>query len=535
MGGSTFRRARLPSLPADSLATPGDREDRRGDRLDRRSEHTPDAGADRRSPSPDGGGRARDRGGSLSVLQDAALDGVLDDDDFLGRHEDEDRQRREDDDDDELLRRQDEERRSLESWSSWTTSSSSRSSTSSGAMSRELLSARQRFGSRWTSSGSSSWCSGLSSARSSLGAMAPGTSSMMRARRRDVSVKPNRRLDRSSTRGMIYENEELRLRTINISAEVERSQDDVKKLRRENDQLRRELWGLRDEYDKLEALLKEKEQGGESEEYSDEEDAEDVEGEEEEAEEEGDEDQDGDGDDGDQGAEEGKPSPQDGSAAAAPAAQGAAAYRERQVDFDMLSVVQEETENDQTDSLTGGEDQSVSPVIPRKKGVCFLLEPLPENQAPEQAAQAAQAAPEQPMHLVCDQYLLGADGKPLRGPAGKFATTADLAQDPFQYPDAYGYATGTVVGGVLIPAVDPATGMPFTGLFQPPADVYLDASGDAARVNGEAALGFDGLLLAGDAAAMGPADRASSASPLWTQQDGGDSSKPARKICEKSP
>lgn len=30
------------------------------------------------------------------------------------------------------------------------------------------------------------------------------------------------RLDRKSSRGMLYENEELRLRTININAEVER-------------------------------------------------------------------------------------------------------------------------------------------------------------------------------------------------------------------------------------------------------------------------------------------------------------------------
>jgi hypothetical protein len=45
---------------------------------------------------------------------------------------------------------------------------------------------------------------------------------MLRARRRDVNVKPNRRLDRKSSRGMLYENEELRLRTININAEVER-------------------------------------------------------------------------------------------------------------------------------------------------------------------------------------------------------------------------------------------------------------------------------------------------------------------------
>lgn len=86
------------------------------------------------------------------------------------------------------------------------------------------LSSRQRFGSRWSSGGGSSWCSSLSSARSSIVAMAPGTSAMLRARRRDVNVKPNRRLDRSSTRGMIYENEELRLRTININAEVERSE-----------------------------------------------------------------------------------------------------------------------------------------------------------------------------------------------------------------------------------------------------------------------------------------------------------------------
>lgn len=32
------------------------------------------------------------------------------------------------------------------------------------------------------------------------------------------------RLDRKSSRGMIYENEELRLRTININAEVERGE-----------------------------------------------------------------------------------------------------------------------------------------------------------------------------------------------------------------------------------------------------------------------------------------------------------------------
>lgn len=83
---------------------------------------------------------------------------------------------------------------------------------------------------------------------------------------------------------MIYENEELRLRTININAEVERGkfvllcsvarvclfvsinshriksmfpgQSDIKKLRRENDQLRKEIWSLRDEYDRLDKLLR---------------------------------------------------------------------------------------------------------------------------------------------------------------------------------------------------------------------------------------------------------------------------------------
>ena len=33
-------------------------------------------------------------------------------------------------------------------------------------------------------------------------------------------------------------------------------QNDIKKLRRENEQLRREIWSLRDEYDKLEEILK---------------------------------------------------------------------------------------------------------------------------------------------------------------------------------------------------------------------------------------------------------------------------------------
>ncbi|XP_011144939.1 uncharacterized protein LOC105186433 isoform X2 [Harpegnathos saltator] len=96
-----------------------------------------------------------------------------------------------------------------------------------------------------------------------------GGGGMLRTRRRDVSVKPNRKLDRKSSRGMIYENEELRLRTIHINAEVEQGQNDIKKLRRENEQLRREIWSLRDEYDKLEEILKRQKIRGESEEYED--------------------------------------------------------------------------------------------------------------------------------------------------------------------------------------------------------------------------------------------------------------------------
>ncbi|XP_073974056.1 uncharacterized protein isoform X2 [Rhodnius prolixus] len=94
---------------------------------------------------------------------------------------------------------------------------------------------------------------------------------MLRSRRRDANVKPNRVLDRNSSRGMIYENEELRLRTININAEIERGQSDIKKLRRENDHLRRELWALREECDRLQELLKHREEEDEEEDDEDEE------------------------------------------------------------------------------------------------------------------------------------------------------------------------------------------------------------------------------------------------------------------------
>ncbi|XP_065206753.1 uncharacterized protein LOC135836085 isoform X2 [Planococcus citri] len=90
--------------------------------------------------------------------------------------------------------------------------------------------------------------------------MTPGSNSMLRARRKDKDVKPNRHLDRTASRGMLYENEDLRLRTININADLEKGQQYIKKLRRENNQLRREIWSLRDQYDKLENVLKAHEQ-----------------------------------------------------------------------------------------------------------------------------------------------------------------------------------------------------------------------------------------------------------------------------------
>ncbi|KRF79072.1 uncharacterized protein Dvir_GJ10083, isoform B [Drosophila virilis] len=89
---------------------------------------------------------------------------------------------------------------------------------------------------------------------------------MLIGRRSQWQPLTEERLDRKSSRGMIYENEELRLRTININAEVERGQSDIKRLRRENEQLRREIWTLRDECDRLnkrfKAKLSEHEYGG---------------------------------------------------------------------------------------------------------------------------------------------------------------------------------------------------------------------------------------------------------------------------------
>lgn len=58
---------------------------------------------------------------------------------------------------------------------------------------------------------------------------------------------------------MIFENEELRLRTININAEVAEGQSNIRKLRSENDRLRREIWSLKDNYDRLEKKYRRRE------------------------------------------------------------------------------------------------------------------------------------------------------------------------------------------------------------------------------------------------------------------------------------
>ena len=53
-------------------------------------------------------------------------------------------------------------------------------------------------------------------------------------------------------------------------------QNDIKKLRRENEQLRREIWGLREEYDRLEGLLGKEKRHGQLEGNSQDEDSDEV-------------------------------------------------------------------------------------------------------------------------------------------------------------------------------------------------------------------------------------------------------------------
>ncbi|XP_069694423.1 mucin-4-like isoform X2 [Periplaneta americana] len=217
--------------------------------------------------------------------------------------------------------------------------------------------------------------------------MAPGTSSMLRARRRDVNVKPNRRLDRKSSRGMLYENEELRLRTININAEVERGQNDIKKLRRENEQLRREIWGLREEYDRLEGLLgKARRRGAHQGDESD--NGEKCEDEDEEYDEEEDEDDDDEnGNAGEHSADiDNAENQQKASSSSRPPG---TALR---VEFDGLSIVDEETD-EEGDNGGRGEQQFLGKIkLPSGKEGVFLSDAALPNGLPLYNAAAAATA-----------------------------------------------------------------------------------------------------------------------------------------------
>ncbi|KAK4305434.1 hypothetical protein Pmani_019718 [Petrolisthes manimaculis] len=92
----------------------------------------------------------------------------------------------------------------------------------------------------------------------------------MRSKKKEGALKPSRKLDKKSSRGVMFENEGLRMRTIEINAEVDRGQSDLRKLKRENETLKQQVWTLRDEYDKLESFVKKMDE--ESDEDSDDDD-----------------------------------------------------------------------------------------------------------------------------------------------------------------------------------------------------------------------------------------------------------------------
>ncbi|XP_063603467.1 uncharacterized protein LOC134779315 [Penaeus indicus] len=98
---------------------------------------------------------------------------------------------------------------------------------------------------------------------------------MMRSKKKEGNLKPSRKLDKRSSRGVMFENEELRLRTIEINAEVDRGQSDLRKLKKENETLKQQVWTLRDEYDKLENFVKNMDGGSDDDGEDDEEDEED--------------------------------------------------------------------------------------------------------------------------------------------------------------------------------------------------------------------------------------------------------------------
>ena len=77
-------------------------------------------------------------------------------------------------------------------------------------------------------------------------------------------AKGGRKIDRRSSRGVMFENEGLRMRSIDINAEVEKGHSDLRKLKKENETLKQQVWTLRDEYDKLETMMKAADESSES-------------------------------------------------------------------------------------------------------------------------------------------------------------------------------------------------------------------------------------------------------------------------------
>ncbi|KAG7166469.1 uncharacterized protein LOC121869313 [Homarus americanus] len=98
---------------------------------------------------------------------------------------------------------------------------------------------------------------------------------MMRSKKKEGNLKPSRKLDKRSSRGVMFENEELRMRTIEINAEVDRGQSDLRKLKKENETLKQQVWTLRDEYDKLENFVKTMDEDSDDDDDEDDEDEED--------------------------------------------------------------------------------------------------------------------------------------------------------------------------------------------------------------------------------------------------------------------
>nr|CAD7429378.1 unnamed protein product [Timema monikensis] len=124
-------------------------------------------------------------------------------------------------------------------------------------------------------------------------------------------------------------------------------QSDIKKLRRENEHLRREIWGLRDEYDRLEGLLK-KRRGQDSENEEEEYDREDDE------EDEDDEEEDADEEEEDRRDQENEENAQKATTATSGSSSILGGHRDTsrrnslRVEFDGLSVVDEEADETQT-------------------------------------------------------------------------------------------------------------------------------------------------------------------------------------------